>query len=116
MRPTYRPKILFFGDRSFNAAITLVHKLRFPHLVIEPTTIIDDNFINTLQRPGGSHSIIIKGLSRLLTNNRFAGKTKSVINAKESLDTKDEIEEFRKSLCKLQYAYYLSYLLSMSSF
>ncbi len=104
MRPTYRPKILFFGDRSFNAAITLVNKLKFPHLVIEPKTIIDDNFINTLQRPGGSHSIIIKGLSSLLTNNRFAGKTKSAINVLNPNDTNYLIEEFRKSLCKLQYA------------
>ena len=81
MRPTYRPKILFFGDRSFNAAITLAHKLKFPHLVIEPKTIIDDNFINTLQRPGGSHSIIIKGLSSLLINNRFQEKQNQLFMA-----------------------------------
>src|SRR5947208_1153550 len=59
-----KPPVLFWGQNSYHAALTLAAKLNAPYLVTEDSSILDDSSINESQRQKDDlRTIIIKDLS-----------------------------------------------------
>lgn len=98
------PKVLFYGDRGHEAALTLASKIQFRYLIIEPSTTIDDHFINLLQRPQQSHTIIIKSLSALFLYNMFKNSDVKKLSNQEK-EAESAAEKFTKLLSKLTFSH-----------